>query len=416
MRVLFFKILPSNSPISFGPFNLFTQKRWKKPANTAQTRLENRTRDLKLDLLSSQLRKLSIALQLFDLMSQRRRPYVSIQIMSRWANVVGLNVSMGDFINEYPHVFEVFRHPVRRNMCCSIRSKMLDLIEEEKGIMRERELDNVRMLKKLFMMSKMGTLHLHALRLVRRDLGLPGDFRESILRKYSDDFRFVDMEVVALVQRDEGLAFAEVEAWREKEYREKWLSEFEIKYAFPINFPTGYNIEKGFKEKLMNWQRMSYVKPYEKEGTRSRTNAGIVRFEKRVLGVVHEILSLTVEKMLPVERFVHFRKDLGIEVNMREFLLKYPGVFYISTKGNTQSVFLREAYSKGCLTEPNKLYTVRRKMLDLMLLHRRNTKDLKQHKVKEEEEEEEPVLATDKVVVGRRVGDWIIPLLEKSED
>ncbi|XP_048499059.1 protein ROOT PRIMORDIUM DEFECTIVE 1 [Beta vulgaris subsp. vulgaris] len=422
MRSPLFKILSNNtfysqtsptSPFTFGPFNFSIQRRWKKPADTAQTRLEFRTRDLKLDFFTSQLRKLNIALQLFDLMSQRRRPYVSVQIMSRWTNLVGLNVSMGDYIGVYPHVFEVFTHPVRKNVCCSVTRKMMALLEEEKVVMKECELDNVRRIKKLLMMSKEGMLHLHALRLVRRELGLPIDFRESILRKYSDDFKLVDLEVVALVQRDDCLAVANVEHWREKEYREKWYSEFETKYAFPMYFPTGFKIEIGFKDKLKNWQRLSYVKPYDREVKRSRTKAGIERFEKRVVGILHEFLSLTIEKMMNVERLVHFRKDFGIEVNFRELLLKHPGIFYISTKGDTQTVFLREAYSKGALIEPNSLYNVRRKMLDLMLLGRRNTKELKVDKVSIEERRS---AATDKSLESTTDGDWVIPLLERSDD
>ncbi|XP_021745178.1 protein ROOT PRIMORDIUM DEFECTIVE 1-like [Chenopodium quinoa] len=422
MRAILFKYLRTNpiyshqlpeSPIQFGPFNLFIQRRWKKPANTAQTRLENRTRVLKLDLITSQIRKLNIALHLFDLMSQRRRHYVSVQIMSRWTNVVGLNVSMGDFLGNYPHVFDVFTHPVRKNVCCSVTRKMKALIEEERVVMEECELDNVKRVKKLLMMSKEGMLHLHALRLVRRELGLPVDFRESILGKYTDNFKLVDLEVVALVERDESLGVGGVEKWREKEYKEKWLSEFETKYAFPINFPTGYVIEKSFKDKLKNWQRLSYVKPYEKEVKQSRTKAGIERFEKRVVGILHEFLSLTVEKMMDVERIVHFRKDLGIEVNFRELLLKHPGIFYISTKGDTQTVYLREAYSKGDLIESNPFYNVRRKMMDLMLLGRRNTNELKADKATYEKKR---CAETDKIVEGTKDGDWVIPLLEKTDD
>lgn len=327
--------------------------------------------------------------------------------------MVGLNVGMGDFLGDYPHVFEVFTHPVRKNVCCSVTRKMMALIEEEKVVMEECELENVRRIKKLLMMSKEGMLHLHALRLVRRELGLPIDFRESILGKYSDDFKLLDLEVVALVERDESLAVGDVENWREKEYKDKWLSEFETKYAFPINFPTGFVIEKGFKHKLKNWQRLSYVKPYEKEARRSRTKAGIERFEKRVVGILHELLSLTVEKMIHVERLVHFRKDLGIEVNFREILLKHPGIFYISTKGNTQTVFLREAYNKGELINPNPIYNVRRKMLDLMLLGRRNTKQLKVDKASNEERRS---AVTNMVVEVTGDGDWVIPLLEKSDD
>ncbi|KAJ8443532.1 hypothetical protein Cgig2_017015 [Carnegiea gigantea] len=251
-------------------------------------------------------------------MSKLRGPFVSVQIISRWVDVVGLNVSMGDFLGKHSHVFEVFTHPVKKNVCCRVTKRMLSLIQEEKAVIRESELKNVRRLRKLLMMSKNGTLRVHALRL------------------YSDDFKLVHLEVVALVERDEDLAVAEVEKWREREYKERWLSEFESKYTFLINLPIGF--------------------PYEKEGKRSRTSAGIERFKKRVVGIIHEFLSLTVEKTMDIERFAHFRKDLGTKVNV---------------------VFLREAYNKGCLSDPNPIYVVRRKMLDLMLLGRCNTKQLK---------------------------------------
>ena len=96
------------------------------------------------------------------------------------------------------------------------------------------------------------------------------------------------------------------------------------------------------------------------------------RIEKRIVGILHELLSLTVEKMIPLERLSHFRRVFAMEVNLRELLLKYPGIFYISTKGSAQTVILRESYSKGCLVEPNPVYDVRRKMLDLILSGCRN--------------------------------------------
>lgn len=314
-------------------------------------------------------------------MSARRRgPFVSVQIMSRWNKIVGLNVPIGGFLNKYPHVFDVFPHPIRKNICCKLTSKMKSLLQEERNVIKDMEFDNVIRLKKLLMMSVTGSLHIHALRLIKRELGLPDDFRESILGKY-DEFELVDMEVVRLVVKDcvdENLKVAEVEKWREKEFNEKWLSEFETKYAFPINFPTGFKIKAGFKGKLKDWQRLPYVKPYEKKDVfRASTCGGIERFEKRALGILHELLSLTVEKMVEVERLVHFKKDFGLPINFRELILKHPGIFYISTRGCTQMVFLREAYGKDCLVSPNPVYVVRRKMLDLVLLGSRNTRELK---------------------------------------
>ncbi|KAB2044560.1 hypothetical protein ES319_D01G099800v1 [Gossypium barbadense] len=411
--MIFLKSVRCNG-ILFGPFNSFSQRRWKKTIFSAQTRLETRTKDLKLDKLMMHINKLKTILNIHQLMAQRKRgPFVSVQLMSRWRNIVGLNVGMGEFLHKYPHVFELFVHPLRRNLCCKITQRMRDLIDEEEKIVKEYEPELLQKVKKLLMMSKNGTLHVHALRLIRRELGLPEDFRDSILRTHSKDFRLVDLEIVELVDRNESLAKAEVEKWREKEYVDKWLSEFETSYAFPINFPTGFKIEGGYREKLKNWQRLPYLKPNEsKEVLRVRTCGGIERFEKRAVGIIHELLSLTVEKMLEVDRLAHFRKDFAIEVNVCELLLKHPGIFYICTKGSTQTVFLREAYSKGCLALPNPIYVVRRKMLDLILLGHRNTRSLEDlEEIKEERNGS--VFRTN--VGGRRDGDWIVPILDSYD-
>lgn len=370
--------LTSSPTIPFGLFNCFIQRRWRKPIVSAQTRLEDRVRDHKLDKLITHLNKLKIILKIHQLMSNRKRgPFVSMQLMSQWRNIIGLNVSIGSFIHKYPHIFEVFLHPIRRNLCCRFTWKMRALIKEEEAAIQQQELETVMRLKKLLMMSVNGTLHIHALRLIRREMGLPEDFRDSILGKYTGDFKLVDLEIVALIDRDDQLGVAEIENWRERECRQKWLSEFETKYAFPINFPTGFKIERGYRDKLKNWQRLPYTKPYErKEAIRIRTCGGVQRYEKRAVAVIHELLSLTVEKMVELDQLAHFRKDFAIEVNVRELLLSHPGIFYISTKGRTQTVFLREAYRNGCLIEPNPIYTARRNMLDLVFLRCRKTKQL----------------------------------------
>ncbi|CAH8358455.1 unnamed protein product [Eruca vesicaria subsp. sativa] len=395
---------------SLSPLYSYNQRRWLKPVDSAQTRLESRTRDNRLDKLIVQTRKLNIILEITKLMCNKKRgPFVSLQLMSRWKNLVGLNVSIGAFVGKYPHAFEIFRHPCRRNLCCRVSEKLRDLIEEEESVVRECEVDAVRRVKKLLLMSRKGCLNVHALRLMRKELGLPEDFRDSVLAKYTSEFRLIDLETLELVDGngndDESLCVAKVEEWREVEYREKWLSEFETNYAFPINLPTGFKIEKGFREGLRSWQRVPYVKPYE----RKEISRSVERFEKRVVAVIHELLSLTVEKMVEVERLAHFRKDLGIEVNLREVILKHPGIFYVSTKGSTQTLFLREAYSKGCLIEPNPVYNVRRKMLELVLLERRHSKEL----VQTHEEEKDVEIRYDEDWEGERDGDWVLPILGK---
>ena len=327
---------------------------------------------------------------------------------------MGLNTGVGEFLRKYSHIFEIFPHPVKRNQCCRVSRRMLNLMLEEEAAVKECELDAVRRVKKLLMMSVSGTLRVHTLWLIKRELGLPENFRESVLAKYCDDFKLVDLETVELVRRDEDgdLGVAQVEIWREREYTQKWLSEFETKYAFPINLPTGFKIESGFRGKLKNWQRLQYLKPYErKDVVRVGNCGGIQRFEKRAVAILHELLSLTTEKMVVVERLSHFRKDFCMEVNVRELLLKHPGIFYISTRGNTQMVFLIEAYRKGCLIEPNPVYVVRRKMLDLLLLGQRHSRELNI-----ESKEESDNVVVDEDVGSTRDGDWVIPILDNFDD
>ncbi|TKY62763.1 ROOT PRIMORDIUM DEFECTIVE 1 protein [Spatholobus suberectus] len=402
-------------PPTPSPFALFIQRRWKKPTVSAQTRLEDRVRDPHLDNLMTHLKKLYLVLKIHRLMSTRKRgPFASLNLTSRWRNILGLNVPVASFLRKHPHVFHVFVHPLRRNTCCRTTKKMKELISLEGVVAKQQEVEAVKRVKKLLMMSVNGTLRLHALRLIRRELGLPEDFRDSILGKYSGEFRLVDLEVVALVDRDAELGVAQVEKWREREYTEKWLSEFETRFAFPVSFPTGFKIERGFRERLKNWQRLPYTKPYErKEVVRVKTCGGIERYEKRAVAVLHELLSLTVEKMVEVDQLAHFRRDFGIEVNVRELLLRHPGIFYISTKGKTLTVFLREAYSKGGLIEPNPVYEARRNMLDLVLLGCRKTRQLLACDVSEEESN---TVVCEVDEEGERQGDWVIPFLENCEE
>jgi hypothetical protein len=76
---------------------------------------------------------------------------------------------------------------------------MKELILVEEVVVRQHEIEVVIRVKKMLMMS------------------FPCDFSESILEKYSDEFRLVDLEIVALVGWDDELGIAHVKKWRERE-------------------------------------------------------------------------------------------------------------------------------------------------------------------------------------------------------
>lgn len=151
-----------------------------------------------------------------------------------------------------------------------------------------------------------------------------------------------------------------------------------IRFSFLINFPPGFKIGKYYKIAVWKWQRLPYWSPYEDvSGYDMRSLEAQKRMEKRGVAMIHELLSLTVENKLTLEKIAHFRMAMDLPKKLKEFLLRHQGIFYISTRGNhgkLHTVFLREAYRKGELIEPNELYLARRRLAQLILLSPRKAR------------------------------------------
>ncbi|GFY84245.1 ubiquitin carboxyl-terminal hydrolase family protein [Actinidia rufa] len=121
-----------------------------------------------------------------------------------------------------------------------------------------------------------------------------------------------------------------------------------------------------------SWQRVTYWSPYDDvSGYDLRSLEAQKRMEKRAVVMIHELLSLTVEKKIALERIAHFQLVMNLPRKLKDFVLQHQGIFYVSTRGNhgkLHTVFLREAYKKGELIEPNDLYLAKRKLVELILL------------------------------------------------
>lgn len=227
------------------------------------------------------------------------------------------------------------------------------------------------------MLSNTGRLRLEHIRIARLDFALPEDFEYSVILKNPTIFRLFDgkdsrNKYIECIDRDPSLKICAIERMREREYRERGIDAENIRFSFIVNFPPGFKIGKYYKIAVWKWQRLPYYSPYEDvSGYDLRSFEAQKRMEKRAVAMIHEILSLTVEKKLTLERIAHFRMAMDLPKKLKEFLLQHQGVFYISTRGNhgkLHTVFLREAYRKGELIEPNELYLARRKLGELILL------------------------------------------------
>ncbi|KAK1273871.1 hypothetical protein QJS04_geneDACA019194 [Acorus gramineus] len=270
-----------------------------------------------------------------------------------------LNKGSLHFIRKYPHIFS-FSKPL-----LNLTDAAIEIHRRESAAI---EATAPAVIDRLVRLLSMATATAHSVPLravirIRRELGLPDDFERTIISRNPDFFTLRDnprernTHILILNPNPSCFNFTPaVETWREMEF------------AFKNGYPPGMRVNRGFRAKVKAWQRLPYPGPYE-AGRRSR--AGIGWMEKRAVGIVHEFLNLTVEKMVEVEKVSHFRECFGIQMNMRDLFLDHPGIFYLSTKGNVHTVFLREAYEKGCLIEPNPVYEARRELLRLVIMGQR---------------------------------------------
>ncbi|KAJ0982257.1 hypothetical protein J5N97_010512 [Dioscorea zingiberensis] len=133
--------------------------------------------------------------------------------------------------------------------------------------------------------------------------------------------------------------------------------------AFPMSFPRGYGSMKKVKAWMDDFYRLPYISPYEDS---SGIDPDSDLMEKRVVGVLHELLSLTIHKKTKRNYLRGLREDLNLPHRFTRVFTRYPGIFYLSLKCKTTTVMLREGYQRGKLVEPHRLALVRNKFYYVM--------------------------------------------------
>lgn len=323
-------------------------------------------------------KKVRKVLKFQDLILTQPNSMISVSRLDSISRRIGFKqFESGRFVLKFPHVFEIFEHPVQRILYCRLTRQAVAQIRREEEALRRQIPEAVTRLRKLVMMSKTGRVRLEHVRIARKEFGLPDDFEHSVILKHPQFFRLFDADetrnkYIELVERDCTITVCEIERAREREYRERGVDAEDIRFSFIVNFPPGFKIGKYYKIAVWKWQRLPYWSPYEDvSGYDLRSLEAQRRMEKRSVAMVHELLSLTVEKKMTLERIAHFRMIMDLPKKLKEFVLQHQGIFYLSTRGNhgkLHTVFLKEAYRKGEMVEPNELYLARRKLAELVLI------------------------------------------------
>ncbi|TKY61860.1 ROOT PRIMORDIUM DEFECTIVE 1 protein [Spatholobus suberectus] len=376
------------------------KQQWRGIVKVRLKWVKNRSLDHVIDKETD----LKAASLLKDAVNRSSTGFLTAKSVADWQKLLGLTVPVLRFLRRYPTLFHEFPHPRWPSLpCFRLTDTALLLHSQELAIHQAHQNDAVLRLSRLLMMTNTRALPLHSLHALRWDLGLPDSFDKTLVPQCPDDFRFVKspngVVSLRLWRWPEELAVSALQKSNEcgTHYREFRRGQSAL--AFPMRFPRGYGAQKKVRAWMEEFQKLPYVSPYV-DSSKIDPNSDLM--EKRVVGVLHEVLSLTLHKKTKRNYLRGLREELNLPHKFTRIFTRYPGIFYLSLKCKTTTVTLREGYRSGKLVDPHPLARHRDKFYHVMqtgLLYRgdgslkpkENNSLLQNDELRSEDSEEEEV-------------------------
>ncbi|KAL2319982.1 hypothetical protein Fmac_028951 [Flemingia macrophylla] len=339
-----------------------------RPTITAAVK---RRKELPFDNVIQRDKKLKFVLKVRKILVTQPDRIMSLKQLGKFKRDLGLDKKrrLIAVLKKFPAVFEILEEGVY-----SLKFKMTPEAErlyfEELRVRNEMEELVVVKLRKLLMMSLDKRILLEKIAHLKTDLGLPQEFRDTVCHRYPQYFKVVVTQrgpALELTHWDPELAVSAAELSAE-ENRIREIEEQNLIIDRPLRFnrvklPKGLNLSKGEMRKIMQFRDLPYISPYSDF---SGLRPGSREKEKHACGVVHEILSLTLEKRTLVDHLTHFREEFRFSQQLRGMLIRHPDMFYVSLKGDRDSVFLREGYRDSQLVEKDRLLLIKEKLRSLV--------------------------------------------------
>ncbi|XP_021764459.1 protein ROOT PRIMORDIUM DEFECTIVE 1 [Chenopodium quinoa] len=321
-------------------------------------------KDRTLDEAVAGQRDLKAACTLVSIIFSDSEDCVPIYRLRRQRRQLGIpdELKLSSFVRRYPSIFHESSFldsggtPVP---LFSLTPEAFSLHQEELRILQQNQMDTVIRLQKLLMLVKDITLPLQTINQLKWDLGLPHDYHQSLIPCFPELFSFVNLKDdrvgLKLLSWDSHLAVSHLQKNNEGASGDC--------LAFPIGFPRGYGLKRKCMEWLEEWQGLPYTSPYcDPSHLDPRTDIS----EKRIVGVFHELLHLTILKQTERKNVSNLRSPLRLPQKFTKVFERHPSIFYISKKIDTQTVVLREAYCGSELLEKHPLVEIRRRYAEMM--------------------------------------------------
>ncbi|XP_057801631.1 protein WHAT'S THIS FACTOR 1, chloroplastic-like [Salvia miltiorrhiza] len=340
-------------------------------------------RDPRLDKHVVKQNKLRFVQKLKTLLLSKPKHFMPIQVLYKCRAYLSLPTprSVLAMIGRYPTIFELFSIPTPATpfhaagplsqLCVRLTPPAAALAKKESALKKSMAISLAAKLQKLLMLaSPYHRLLLKKLVHLAPDLGLPVNFRSRLCNDYPEKFKVVETSygrALELVSWDNSLAKAL--PWRDVDESLGLIVDRPLKFKH-LRLRKGLNIKRWHHEYLIKFKEFPDVCPYTSNPEELVKES--MRAEKRACGVVREVLGMTVEKRTLVDHLTHFRKEFGLSNKLRGMLVRHPELFYISLKGQRDSVFLVEGYSdKGRLLEKDDTMVIKDEMMKLVLQGKR---------------------------------------------
>ncbi|XP_059445545.1 protein WHAT'S THIS FACTOR 1, chloroplastic-like [Corylus avellana] len=320
--------------------------------------------------------KIRFVQKLKTLLLSKPKHYMLLHILSKCRSYLSLSKprSLLSMIHRYPLIFEVFsvpRPPLPFNatksysqLCVRLTPAAAALASQELKLKSAISMTLATKLQKLLMLSSHRRLLLSKLVHLAPDLGLPPNFRSRLCNDHPDKFKTVDTSygrALELVSWDPHLAnplpSPEV-------HSHDMIVDRPLKFK-QLRLRKGLNLKRHHQDFLINFGEMPAVCPYN-------TSAGAlakesIEEEKRACAVVREVLGMMIEKRTLIDHLTHFRKEFGLPNKLRGMFVRHPELFYVSLKGQRDSVFLVEGYDeKGALLEKDETSVIKDQLMALV--------------------------------------------------
>ncbi|XP_012441080.1 protein WHAT'S THIS FACTOR 1 homolog, chloroplastic [Gossypium raimondii] len=311
-------------------------------------------RDHQLDKVMDLQKKPSLILQLKCIIQSQNHQRLLLRDLEKEVGFVA-KWNFMSIIEKYPSIFGVGGGCGKELPFVTLTGKAEKIAREEGEARNLMEPILVKNLRKLLMLSIDCRVPLEKVELIGNELGLPHDFKKSLIFKYPEYFSIKVINGRAYLNLENWDSLLAVTAREERFARERMLQSaggqnkvritkdgnYLGPFAFKMCYAAGFRPNKSYLEELEKGQKMEFPSPYLNA---RRFEVADPKTRKRVVAVLHELLSLTMEKRMTSAKLDAFHSEYRLPSKLVLCLIKHHGIFYITNKGASSTVFLKEAY------------------------------------------------------------------------